>query len=220
MGRPKQFIDLLGRPALHYTLRAFEDSPEIARIYAVGDGRRIEGLASEAGITKYVGCAPPARARSLSARNGLDLCEEDPETLVLIHDGSRCLVTPRLIGDVVEAANGERTDGAVPGLPVSDTIKAVEGGDVVETLDRSKLYAVQTPQAFGLDLLRRVHTDEDRLLWATDDASLVEEVGGRVTIVPGEKTNIKLTAPEDLVFAEAILLARGILGPTRAEARA
>ena len=208
MGRPKQFIELRGRPALHYTLRAFEETPEVARIYAVGDRQRIESLATEAGITKYASCAEPGEARSLSTRNGLILCEEDPETVVLVHDGSRCLVTPDLIGRVVEAARGV-ADGVVPAIPVSDTIKVARDGAVSETLDRANLRAVQTPQAFRLGLLRPLHeAPEEHLLAATDDASLVERGGGRVAVVEGEKTNIKLTSPEDLVLAEAILAAR------------
>lgn len=208
MGRPKQFIDLLGRPALYYTLRAFEESPEVSRIYAAGDRERVESLALEAGIGKYAGCAAPGTCRPLSTRNGLALCGEDPETLVLIHDGSRCLVTPDLVGRVVAAVR-DGTDGAVPALPVSDTIKAAEGGFVSETLDRGRLHAVQTPQAFRLGLLRRIFdAPEEQILAATDDASLVERSGGQVRIVPGKKTNIKLTSPEDLILAEAILLAR------------
>ena len=208
MGRPKQFIDLLGFPALHYTLRAFEESPEISRIYVVGDRERVKRLVGEAGITKYAGSAAPGTCRSLSTSNGLALCDEDPETLVLIHDGSRCLVTPDLVGRIV-AAVGDGTDGVVPALPVSDTIKVVEDGIVHETLDRSRLHAVQTPQAFRLGLLRRIFAaPEEQMRSATDDASLVERSGGRVALVPGEKTNIKLTSPEDLILAEAILLAR------------
>jgi 2-C-methyl-D-erythritol 4-phosphate cytidylyltransferase len=210
MGRPKQFIELLGRPALHYTLQAFEESPEVARIYTVGDGQKIEALVQAAGISKYAACAEPGEARSLSTRNGLLLCAEDPETIVLVHDGSRCLVTPDLIKRVVRAADGaSEPDGVVPGVPVSDTIKVAREGTVAETLDRTNLCAVQTPQAFRLGLLRGLHdSSEESLRAATDEASLVERVGGRVQVVAGEKTNIKLTSPEDLVFAEAILAVR------------
>jgi 2-C-methyl-D-erythritol 4-phosphate cytidylyltransferase len=210
MGRPKQFIELLGMPALHYTLQAFEESPEVATIYAVGDRQRIEALVQAAGITKYAACAEPGEARSLSTRNGLLLCEEDPQTIVLVHDGSRCLVTPGLIKRVIRAAHGaSEPDGVIPGVPVSDTIKVAREGNVAETLDRTNLWAVQTPQAFRLGLLRRLHDLPDEFLRAaTDDASLVERDGGRVEIVAGEKTNIKLTSPEDLVFAEAILAVR------------
>ncbi|MGF1472305.1 MAG: 2-C-methyl-D-erythritol 4-phosphate cytidylyltransferase [Rubrobacteraceae bacterium] len=209
MGRPKQFIDLLGRPALHHTLRAFEDAPSISRIYTVGDGERIRQLVSESGIRKFGGCAEPGETRSLSTRSGLRLCGEDEEAIVLIHDGSRCLVTPRLIERVVEAAR-EEPDGVIPTVPVSDTIKVAENGSVKETLDRNRLHATQTPQAFRLGLLREIYAaPEERLRAATDDASLVESAGGRVGIVAGEKTNVKLTSPEDLVLAEAILLSRG-----------
>jgi 2-C-methyl-D-erythritol 4-phosphate cytidylyltransferase len=210
MGRPKQFIELLSMPALHYTLRAFEESPEVARIYTVGDRQRIEALVQEGGITKYAACAESGEARSFSTRNGLLLCAEGPETIVLVHDGSRCLVTLDLIGRVVRAAGGaSEPDGVVPGVPVSDTIKVVREGTVTETLDRTNLLAVQTPQAFRLGLLRRLHDSPEELLRvATDDASLVERYGGRVEVVAGERTNIKLTSPEDLVYAEAILAAR------------
>jgi 2-C-methyl-D-erythritol 4-phosphate cytidylyltransferase len=120
---------------------------------------------------------------------------------------------------VIEAAR-EDTDGVVPALPVSDTIKTAHNGSVLETLDRSKLHAVQTPQAFRLGLLRDIHTaSDDELSLATDDASLVERKGGRISLVPGERTNIKLTSPEDIVLAEAILTARGVRGAGRYGAR-
>lgn len=208
MGRPKQFIQLLGSPALLYALRAFEDAPGVERIYTVGDQDRIEQVVAEAGISKYAGCAKPGRTRSISTKNGLTLCEEDEDTIVLVQDGSRCLITPELVQRVIEAAR-EGADGVVPALPVSDTIKVAHDGAVVETLDRSKLHAVQTPQAFRLGLLREIHTASDEeLSLATDDASLVERKGGRISLVYGERTNIKLTSPEDIVLAEAILLAR------------
>lgn len=214
MGCPKQFIELLGCPALLYTLRALEQTPEVERIYAVGDGERISRLADEGGISKYAGCALPGECRSLSTRSGLELLEREiHNTIVLVHDGSRCLVTPELAARVIRAMQiGPRVpDGVIPALPVSDTIKVAEDGSVLETLDRSRLYAVQTPQAFRLDLLRKLHDGpEDLLHAATDDAALVEGAGGCVAVVPGEKTNIKLTSPEDLILAEAILVARGL----------
>ena len=210
MGRPKQFLELAGRPALYHTLKAFEDAPSVDRIYTVGDGPRIGALANAVGISKYAGCGEPGDFRQLSTRNGLHLCGDAPETLVLVHDGSRCLVTPDLIDRVVERAFGpDASDGVVPATLVSDTIKVEGGGEVVKTLDRNELRAVQTPQAFRLGLLRRLHrAPEEHLGAATDDASLVERDGGRVVLVEGEKTNIKLTSPEDLVLAEAILAAR------------
>ena len=208
MGRSKQFIDLLGKPALYYTMRSFQDAPEIDRIYAVGDRTSIGDLAYESGISKYVGCAEPGKTRALSTKSGLRMCAEGEETIVLIHDGSRCLVTPDLIGRIVAAARTSG-DGVIPTVPVSDTIKIAENGCVGQTLDRSKLHATQTPQAFRLGLLKKIYAaSEDVLQFATDDASLIEQEGGTVEIVAGEKTNIKLTSPEDLVLAEAILASR------------
>lgn len=208
MGRPKQFIEVGGVPALLHTLRAFEEAPGVRGIYVVGDGLRIGELALESGITKYAGCAPPGASRPLSARSGLSAMDEPPETLVLVHDGSRCLVTSELVERVIEAAEGE-AGGVIPALPVSDTVKAVEGGYVSETLDRSLLHAVQTPQAFRLGELREVYGSAgDALYGATDDASLFEQAGSRVRVIRGEKTNIKLTDPSDLLFAEAVLGSR------------
>ncbi|MBV9454596.1 MAG: 2-C-methyl-D-erythritol 4-phosphate cytidylyltransferase [Rubrobacter sp.] len=210
MGRPKQFIDLLGSPALLYALRAFEEASDVARIYTVGDRARIEDLVEEAGINKYAGCALPGESRSLSARSGLSLLDEDSESMVLVHDGSRCLVTASLIQRIVAAAlRDPSVAGVVPVTPVSDTIKSVENGIILQTLDRAKLYAAQTPQAFRLGLLRKAYADfEEHLRVATDDAYLIERAGGRVLVVAGEKSNIKLTTPEDLTFAEALLYAR------------
>src|ERR687890_537718 len=140
MGRPKQFIELRGLPALQYTLQAFEDCPEVDRIYTVGNEPMVEDLARSVGISKYAACAEPGESRSLSTRNGLLVCEEDPETVVLVHDGSRCLVTPVLIRRVVEAVRGG-AEGVVPAMPVSDTIKFARDGIVSETLDRTNLRA-------------------------------------------------------------------------------
>src|SRR3712207_4523412 len=141
MGRPKQFIDLLGAPVLLHALRAFEEAPEVVRIYTVGDNARIDELAAEWGISKYAGCAPPGESRPLSTRSGLRLFRDEEEgSLVLIHDGARCLVTPGLIRRVVVAALEDHSAaGVVPALPVSDTVKVAENGAVLETLDRTKL---------------------------------------------------------------------------------
>jgi 2-C-methyl-D-erythritol 4-phosphate cytidylyltransferase len=118
-------------------------------------------------------------------------------------------VTPGLIERVVAAASEPGTGGALPALPVSDTVKHVRGGVVEDTLDRSNLQTVQTPQAFRLGPLREVYRASGELLaHVTDDASLVEARGGTVRVVEGERTNIKLTSPEDLIFARAILESR------------
>jgi len=210
MGRPKQFIELLGEPALLHTLRAFEGAPGIARIYVVGDAARVKALASSGGIEKYAGCALPGEARSGSTMSGLglmDSMDEPEDTVVLVHDGSRCLVSSELIGRVVAATT--EAEGVIPALPVSDTVKEVRDGVVRGTLDRSRLQTVQTPQAFRLGPLRETYRAwKGALDRVTDDASMVEMNGGAVRVVEGERTNIKLTAPEDLIFARAILESR------------
>lgn len=139
--------------------------------------------------------------RSASVRAGLDAVPLAAD-VVVVHDAARPCASPALFAAVV-AAVVEGADGAVPGLPVADTVKRVgERGVVVETLDRSSLVAVQTPQAFAATRLRAAHGDGAE---ATDDAALVEAVGGRVVVVPGEATNVKLTGPADLDAARVHL---------------
>ena len=123
---------------------------------------------------------------------------------VLIHDAARPLVTPALVRRIVHAAAATDADGVIPGLPVSDTLKRVEGARVLATVDRSDLVSVQTPQAFRLDVLRRAHAT-DATVDATDDAMLVEAIGGTVEVVAGDPDNIKITYPGDLERARFIL---------------
>ena len=189
----------------------------MGRIYAVGDGPRVEALARGTGIDKYAGArrrGPPA----ISTSSGLLLCDEDPDTVVLVHDGSRCLVTPGLIGRVVAAALCRRpaADGVVPALPVSDTVKVAENGTVSRPSTGRSCGRSRRRRLSGSVMLRQDLRRDRRVprAAATDDASLVERAGGRVVIVEGEKTNIKLTSPEDLILAEAILAARGRIAPS------
>jgi 2-C-methyl-D-erythritol 4-phosphate cytidylyltransferase len=147
-----------------------------------------------------VTAVPGGDERSDSVRAGLAAISPDAE-IVVVHDAARPLAPPRLFEAVIEAVcNG--ADGAIPGVPVTDTIKRANGPYVHETLDRSELVAVQTPQAFRADALRRAHETGEI---ATDDAALVEGLGGRVEIVRGEATNLKVTTKRDLVIADALL---------------
>jgi 2-C-methyl-D-erythritol 4-phosphate cytidylyltransferase len=147
-----------------------------------------------------------AATRSGSVRAGLAAlagCAADDD-IVVIHDAARPLATSQLFGAVVEAVRSG-ADAAVPGVAVVDTVKRVADGRVVETLDRDELMAVQTPQAFTVGALRRAHVGEPE---ATDDAGLVEAVGGWVAVVPGEPANRKVTLVDDLTVVEDALLQR------------
>ncbi|MCU1458025.1 MAG: 2-C-methyl-D-erythritol 4-phosphate cytidylyltransferase [Actinomycetia bacterium] len=134
--------------------------------------------------------------RSDSVRAGL-AAVPDHVAVVVVHDAARPLASPELFEAVI-AAIAAGADGAVPGVPVTDTIKRVEGSRVVETVARDTLVAVQTPQAFAASALRAAHAASGD---ATDDAALVEAAGGRVVVVPGEPHNLKITAPRDLELA-------------------
>lgn len=139
--------------------------------------------------------------RSDSVRAGLAAVPDDAD-IVVVHDGARPLATAALFDAVVRAVR-DGADAAVPGIPVVDTLKRVDpGGRVLETPDRSSLVAVQTPQAFRADALRRAHASGGE---ATDDAALVEAAGGRVVVVPGDPANVKLTTQLDLRVLRAAL---------------
>ena len=137
-------------------------------------------------------------------RAGLAAVPEAAE-IVVVHDAARPLATDDLFAAVIDAVSSG-ADGAIPGVPVSDTIKRVDGRHVVETVDREHLVAVQTPQAFRAGALRAAHAHGAD---ATDDAAVVEADGGKVVIIDGESTNVKVTGPEDLALVAAVLAQRG-----------
>jgi 2-C-methyl-D-erythritol 4-phosphate cytidylyltransferase len=152
-------------------------------------------------------------SRAESVRRGLDAVPEDA-AVVLVHDAARPLAPRSIFEAVVDAVTREGVDGAIPGVRVSDTVKTVTETDgvchVAATLDRRTLVVVQTPQAFRAEALRRAHREGAVSgIEATDDAMLVEAVGGRVRVVPGDPGNFKITTPEDLRTAEQRLTADG-----------
>ena len=148
---------------------------------------------------------PGGAQRSLSVRAALAAAEGDP---VLVHDAARPLLTAELVERVLAALDG--ADAAIAAAPVTDTVKEARDGTVVRTLDRSGLWAVQTPQAFRRAALERaLGQPDDVLAAATDDASLVEGLGGSVRIVEAPRENLKVTTPLDLRVAELLLHQRG-----------
>ena len=202
--RPKAFAALRGRPLLAESLERLERSGWIDAIVVVAPPGWEEPailLAEELVATKVVSVVAGGGTRAESVRAGL--AEVGPEALVVIvHDAAR----PLLEEDVLErvmAPLGEGWDGAVPALQVADTVKRVDGRQIVETVDRNDLMVVQTPQAFRADVLREAFSGD--LTGATDCASLVERRGGRVCVVEGDRRLLKVTTGEDLAAAERLL---------------
>ena len=196
LDRPKAFAPLRGRPLLAESLERLEASAWIdAIVVAAPEGWEEPAvlLAEELGCGKVSSCVTGGATRAESVRRALAEVPEDA-AVALVHDAARPLVTEEVVGRVLEPL-GEGWDGAVPGLPLADTVKRVRGDAVVETVPRDDLVAVQTPQAFVAPVLRRAAlADGD----ASDCAALVERAGGRVKVVPGDPRLLKVTEPSDL----------------------
>lgn len=201
----KQLIPLCGRPAIEYTLRAFQDCNMIDEIDIVTRPQDINDVAQIAfQFKKVMGIISGGADRAESVRKGIRNTSKRT-THFVIHDGARVMITPDEICRVLNTAI--ETGAATLGTPVIDTIKvAGEDGSIVSTPDRSTLWAVQTPQVFEHDLyLRAIDNAVANGLSVTDDCAMVEALGVPVKIVRGEYTNIKLTTPSDIVIAEALL---------------
>lgn len=189
-GRPKQVEPLGDRRVLDHSIAAMR--PCVTGVVVVGSGL---GTAAELEVDAVV---PGGETRSASVRNGLDAVS-DTATHVLIHDAARPLVPADVVHGVVAAMEaGARA--VVPVVPVTDTLRSADGG----TVDRDRLVAVQTPQGFHLPTLAEAHAAR---LDATDDAGLVEKLGVPVEHVSGSTRNLKITVPDDLIVAQALLVA-------------
>ena len=191
-GQPKQFVALGGRSVIEWSL---ESSRSVARgVVAVVPESFLGRPGIGKGADRVISGGP---TRASSVRRGLAAVPENAD-VVVVHDAARPLASRELFRSVIDAVVAG-ADGAIPGLAVADTVKRVRDGHVLETLDRNELVAVQTPQAFRAEALRRAHAGAPE---ATDDAGLLEALGLIVAVVPGEYHNIKLTSPEDLATAE------------------
>jgi 2-C-methyl-D-erythritol 4-phosphate cytidylyltransferase len=199
--RPKAFVRLGDLPLLAEPLRRLDESGWIDQIVLVAPPEWEEPailLAEEIGASKVSACVPGGATRTESVRAGVAEIPEDA-AVILVHDAARPLVSEDVILRVI-AALGEGFDGAVPGLPLADTVKRVRDGVVVETVPRDELVTVQTPQAFVAPVLRaalKALSDESSQS-PTDCASLVEAHGGRIKIVEGDEKLLKVTTRADL----------------------
>lgn len=205
----KPFYPLIGKPLIIWTLEALQGIDEITEIVPVlkeDDMAMCGELVEQYNITKVKRIVPGGRERQESVYNALKMLD-DKTSVVLIHDGARPLIDADIIRrSLYELRDG---DGVVVGVPVKDTIKKAESQEsliVQKTLNRNLLWAIQTPQVFFYkkikDAYERAFADR---YYATDDAAIVEQYDGKVKIVMGSYRNIKITTPEDIKIAEAIL---------------
>ena len=204
--RPKQFLELLGKPVITHTLERFERCDAIDDVVLVLPEEAINEfmpVAEAAGCKKLRRVVVGGSTRAESVRNGLDAVDPACD-VVAVHDGARPLVTSGEITAVVDRATSSGAACLV--TPVTDTVKTVGDGLITGTVDRSKLRRALTPQAFRYDILRRAFEGGELGDDVTDECSLVEKLGVPIATVEGDPRNIKITRPEDIVVAEAYLV--------------
>ena len=206
-GKNKQFITLQSKPIIIHTLNVFEHDPLCDGIVLVinkDEQFEMESLLTQFDIKKVRSIIHGGLERQHSVYNGLKSGGIKSD-VVLVHDGARPFVKHQYIHMLVEVA--AKNGASTLAVPVKDTVKRVSSDlTVIETVDRSNIWAVHTPQAFQVPLIVQAHESaEEEGYLGTDDASLVERLGKSVYIVEGDYKNIKLTTPDDLLFAEAIL---------------
>ena len=207
---PKQFMKLKNHPIIVYTLNAFAACDVITEIYLVVSHKEAqfcrESLLFSLDIATPVNLVIGGKRRQDSVHNGLRAMDGH-DGVVAIHDGVRPFVTPSQIAECI--AGAEANGACMLGMPVGDTLKRVgPSGIIEETVLRNNMWQAQTPQAFQYGLIRSAHDRAAKEGFAgTDDASLVERYGGNVNIIKGSADNIKITHPEDLIIAEALLAA-------------
>lgn len=203
----KAFLSLGSKPVIAYSLTAFEKCPEIDGVILVVRKDRIESARAMAqlfGYSKVKRIVAGGNTRQSSVQNGLRELGDDVK-VVAVHDGARPCVTTEIIGETVRTA--KKYGSGVAAVKITDTVKQVEAGLLVsKTVDRSKLWAVQTPQAFKRELLEKAFkVVSKKRMTVTDEASAVELVCDDVRLVPAALSNIKITTPNDLTLAAALM---------------
>ncbi|MCA9794796.1 MAG: 2-C-methyl-D-erythritol 4-phosphate cytidylyltransferase [Candidatus Eremiobacteraeota bacterium] len=211
-GANKLLLEFEGLPVLVHTLRRFQQSPLIEGIALSAPPDQLElyhQLCQAHALTKVGWVVAGGSERQYSISNALEEMQIEPDDVVMIHDGARPLIDEQLLARLVEGLAGAQ--GVLPMLPLKDTIKRVQQGVVECTLDRSVLFAAQTPQVFPFQAIRAAHRQaRQQDFLGTDDASLIEWVGGKVVMVEGKATNIKITTPDDLVLMRVYLEAESV----------
>ena len=204
--QPKQFVEILGKPLIIHTLERFEACPlvdEIILVLSIDGCSEFASLSGHADIKKLRSVATGGKTRAASVRNGLNKVDAENAEIIAVHDGARPLVTVDEITRTIEKAI--ETGAACLVADVTDTIKEVDGGNVIRTVDRKKLRRALTPQAFRYNILKAAFDAAELTEEITDECFLIEKMGVEIAIVEGSPRNIKITRPEDLVLAEAYL---------------
>lgn len=203
---PKQYYELMGVPILVHTLRAFESTPEIDGVIVVVPEDHLvatQALVDQYGLGKVQQVVTGGVLRQDSVARGLAAVPDETE-FVAVHDGARPLVAPELIGRCLQVAR--KQGAAMAAIAVKDTLKDVDpGGMIRATVDRSSLWQAQTPQVMRPAVLRRALAAVGPDFVGTDEAAFLEAIGEKMVVVEGSERNIKITRPEDLQIAKALL---------------
>jgi 2-C-methyl-D-erythritol 4-phosphate cytidylyltransferase len=203
---PKQFLEILGKPLIIHTLFAFENCPQIDAIVLVlssTETAKFLKIIGKYNLKKLVKIVSGGNSRAESVLKGFNAIRQTNAEIVAVHDGARPCVTSTEISQTIEKSR--ETGAACLVASVTDTIKEVADGKIINTIDRNKLRRALTPQAFRYDILKRALNENEIGEIATDECYLVEKLGVEVSIVEGKSTNIKVTTQEDLAIAEQIL---------------
>jgi 2-C-methyl-D-erythritol 4-phosphate cytidylyltransferase len=207
-GINKPFLHIGNKPILAQTLLRFEYSTNVSEVYVVvsksEEIRCREDIVKKYNLKKVTKIVIGGVERHDSVRNGLNAIESKCD-IVMIHDGIRPFITTQLIDECISKTL--QYNASVVATPIKETVKAISpDGEIIETLDRNKLWLAQTPQTFKYDIIKRAYENASQNnICGTDDSSLVELLGVKVKIIVGSYENIKITTPEDLIIAEALL---------------
>jgi 2-C-methyl-D-erythritol 4-phosphate cytidylyltransferase len=206
-GRPKQYLEVAGKPIVVHTIERFMGADGIEQLIVTvppGDEASFESdIAKPLGLSEHVEVVAGGERRQDSVRNGLARVADGID-VVLIHDGVRPFIRRETIGEAMRAAQDE--GACIVAMPLKETIKFVDGSEYIDqTVDRAPLWGAQTPQSFRLDVIRRAFEEADAADFVgTDDAMLVERIGKPVKVIRGDYNNIKITTKEDLEIAEIL----------------
>lgn len=214
--RPKQYIEVKGRPIINYCLKTFEHHKEIDEIYIVADEswqEYIREWLSKDAISKFKGFAPAGKSRQHSIYNGLLACEQSAceNDVVIIHDAARPFVTEEIIDECILGA--KELDGAMPIITIKDTVyRSKDGKSISSLLERSELFAGQAPESFSYGKYKEIHdnaTDEE-LMNTRGSSEIAYKNGMEIRLFPGAEKNFKITTMEDLTNFEAELNKEGV----------